>query len=165
MLSILACSLPFPLCSRCVVLKYAFISQFKAVFSGFLLLDVGLYCLRALRGLCGFCVRERLGGFGACGVFAPVFHLLPLVLSFCPAFLLSVFLSLFVLFACLVCSCVLVAFVVVSLSLTDYTQKERAQSVVPCVLSCPVMCVALSGCCFVFLVLVRCQPVYIVIKF
>lgn len=33
---------------------------------------------------------------------------------------------LLVLFACLVCSCVLVGFVVVSFSLTDYMQKERA---------------------------------------
>ena len=46
-------------------LKYAFIRVFRGVFSGFPLLDVGLYCLRALRGLCGFCVREWLGGLEA----------------------------------------------------------------------------------------------------
>ena len=119
------------LCSRCVAYKYGSISRFKGVFRGFYGVRVGLCCLRALRGLWGFCVRERLGGFGAWCVFAPVFHLLPLVLSFCPAFLLSVFLPLFVLFACLVCSCVLVAFVVVSFSLAVYTQKERAQRFCP----------------------------------
>ena len=89
----LACPLPFPLCSRCVVLKYAFISQFKAVFSGFLLFGVGLYCLRDLRGLCGFCVRERLGGFGACGVFAFLFVSLPCFMSFCPSLCLAFALS------------------------------------------------------------------------
>ena len=41
------------------------ISHFKGVFSGFLLLDVGLYWLRALRGLWGFYVREMFGGFMA----------------------------------------------------------------------------------------------------
>ena len=52
---------------------------------------------------------------------------------------------------------------VVSFSLTDYTQKERALRVGAS--SLVLLWVALSGCCFVFLVLVRCQPVYIVIKF
>ena len=40
------------------MLEYAFIWRFKGVFSGFLLLGVGLYWLRALRGLWGFCTRE-----------------------------------------------------------------------------------------------------------
>ena len=41
---------------------------------------VGLCCLGALRGLCGFCARVELGGLEARGVFC---------LSFCPfAFLL-----------------------------------------------------------------------------
>ena len=66
----------FLLCSRCVACKYGSISHFKGVFRGFPLLDVGLYCLRALRGLWGFCVREVFGGFMACGVFA-------FLLSFC----------------------------------------------------------------------------------
>ena len=109
----------------------------RAFLARFWAFRVGLCCLRALLGLCGFCTRVELGGLKACCVFAPIFIVLPLVLSFCPAFLLSVFLPLFILFACLVCSCVLVAFVVVSFSLSDYTQKERAQ--VLCVLSCPVV--------------------------
>ena len=42
--------------------KYGSISHSKGVLTGFLLLRVGLLGLRALRGLCGFCVREWLGG-------------------------------------------------------------------------------------------------------
>ena len=42
-------------------------------------------------------------------------------------------------------------------------QKERAQSVFAS--SLVLLCVALFGCCFIFLVLVWCQPVYIVIEF
>ena len=53
------------LCPRCVACKYGFISRFKGVFRGFPLLDVGSYCSGALRGLWGFCVRERLGGLEA----------------------------------------------------------------------------------------------------
>ena len=41
-------------CLWCVAHKYAFVSRFKGVFRGFPLLDVGLYCLRASRGLWGF---------------------------------------------------------------------------------------------------------------
>ena len=55
---------------------------------------MGLYCSRALRGLWGFCVREWLGGFGACSVFASYFLLLPFSLSFWlsfPALSLGVF--------------------------------------------------------------------------
>lgn len=53
----------------------------------------GLCCLRALRGLWGFCVREWLGGLKACGVFAFLFILLHLcLLLFCP-FVLSFVLS------------------------------------------------------------------------
>ena len=66
---------------------------------------VGLCGSGNLRGLCGFCVREWLGGLKACGVFAfllSVFHLLCScfsLLSFCPALL--------VLFASLVYLCYL----------------------------------------------------------
>ena len=80
--------------------------------------------------------------------FASVFLLLSLcLLSFYALCLSSGALSL--LFsacplACLVCSCVVVGFVF-SFSLSDYTQKERAQRFVPCVLSCPVV-----GCCYAF---------------
>ena len=80
----------------CIGLKYALISQFKAVFSGFWGWCVGLYRLRALLGLWGFCVREWLGGFGACGVFRLSFSSFLLLsslflLSFCscPASLLG----------------------------------------------------------------------------
>ena len=62
------------------------------------MLDVGLYWLGALRGLCGFCVRERLGGLEACCVFAPVFHLLPI--SFCLPFYLFAPALLWLSFAC-----------------------------------------------------------------
>ena len=65
---LVACSLissAFLLCPRCVACKYGSISHFKGVFRGFPLLDVGLYCFDALRGLWGFCVREWLGGFMA----------------------------------------------------------------------------------------------------
>ena len=50
--------LPSLLCLWCIALEYAFISRFKGVFRGFWGWYVGLYYLRALRGLCGFCVRE-----------------------------------------------------------------------------------------------------------
>ena len=46
------------LCLCWVVLEICLYSRFKGVFGGFPLLDVCLYCLRALRGLWGFCVRE-----------------------------------------------------------------------------------------------------------
>ena len=65
---LVVCSLLLPalsLCLWCVAHKYAFVSHFKGVFSGFPLLDVGLYWSRALRGLWGFCVREWLGGLEA----------------------------------------------------------------------------------------------------
>ena len=119
----------FPWCVAC---EYTFISRFKGVFSVFLWLRVGLYCLRALRGLCGFCVRVELGGYMTCGVFrlsfcpfCPAFMLFTLLLSFCSSVYLSLaFALLWLSFACpLVLSLVLVF----SFSLTDYTQKERAQ--------------------------------------
>ena len=71
---------------------------------------MGLCGLRALRGLWGFCVRERLGGLKACGVFAFVFPLFafPFVLfAFFLSSLYSLCPSLFWLsFACpIVLSC------------------------------------------------------------
>ena len=81
------------LCSRCVACKYGSISLFKGVFSVVWGCCVGLFVLRALRGLWGFCVREWLGGLKACSVFASVFILLLLlfVLSFSSLVLLSSF--------------------------------------------------------------------------
>ena len=69
------------LCLWCIVFEYALISRFKGVFSGFPLLDVCLYCSRALRGLWGFCVREWLGGFMSCCVFSSFYPFI--CLSFC----------------------------------------------------------------------------------
>ena len=79
----------FLLCSRCVVLEICLYSHFKGVFSAVWGCCAGLCCLGALRGLWGFCVREWLGGFGACCVFASVFLLLLLCL---PPFMLVVLL-------------------------------------------------------------------------
>ena len=96
---------------------------------------MGLFVLRALRGLWGFCVREWLGGFGACCVFASIFSLFP-----CVCLSLSLVRSLVVF--CL--SSFLVLFVLVSLwvfvfsfSLSDVQTKRKGA--IPCVLSCPVV--------------------------
>ena len=67
---------------------------------------VGLFVLGGLRGLWGFCVREWLGGFGACGVFhlfsASLSVFLSFVLSLCLAFYPALlWLSLLVLLHCL----------------------------------------------------------------
>ena len=115
---------PFLLCLWYIAFEYGFISRFKGVFGAFWGADVCLYRLRSLRGLWGFCVREWLGGYMACGVFRLSFS--SLFLS-CPAFvlLLSCFPAWLLL---LVLSCFLgfVGLAVGFLSLTDYTQKERA---------------------------------------
>ena len=60
---------------------------------------MGLCCLRALRGLCGFCTRVELGGFMACCVFA-------FLLSFCLSPFAFRFISLpaFCPSPCLLCS-------------------------------------------------------------
>ena len=99
---------------------------------------MGLYCLGALRGLCGFCVRERLGGFGACGVFAFRFRFFSVF-----ALLLSFGLSLclpFVLSAPVVVSfrpCGSLGVVGVAFSLSDVQTKRKGAKCVTCVLSCP----------------------------
>lgn len=116
---------------------------------------------------CGaFYVRVKLGGFGACCDFLQNLSFCPFVFLSCPAFVacflgwLPALLALLLFWLCgLVC---LLGWVVVSFSLTDYTQKERAQFLAS---SLRVLWVALSGCGFILLVLVRCQPVYIVTKF
>ena len=82
--SLWVCSVPLPClcplsCFACrVACEYGFISRFKGVFSAFWGADVCLYRLRSLRGLWGFCVREWLGGFMACCVFALLFTSSPL---------------------------------------------------------------------------------------
>ena len=55
----------FSLCLWRIMLEYGFISRFKAVFGAVYGVCVGLCCLRALRGLCGFCARVELGGLKA----------------------------------------------------------------------------------------------------
>ena len=95
--SLWVCSVPFSLplpsfllCLWCIAFEYGFISRFKGVLEGFGAfwgVRGCLCCLGALRGLWGFCVRERLGGFMSCGVFAFLFVLFaPAFISF-PAFL------------------------------------------------------------------------------
>ena len=99
MLSLLSA---FLLCSWHILLECGSISRFKGVFRGFCGADVYLYRLSALRGLCGFCARVELGGFGACGVFCLSFCqivlqivLLLVLFCSCPAWLLSCSLSCF----------------------------------------------------------------------
>ena len=59
---ILSVSLPY---SRCIACKYGSISRSKGIFSAVWGFRVGLCWFGGLRGLCGFCVRERLGGLKA----------------------------------------------------------------------------------------------------
>ena len=61
--SLCPCLLPaFLLCAWCIGLKYGSIWRFKGVFGVVWGCCVGLFGLRALRGLWGFCARVRLGG-------------------------------------------------------------------------------------------------------
>ena len=94
------------------------------------MLGVGLCCLRALRGLCGFCARVELGGLKACGVFASilsVFHLL------CPCLVLLLLCLPPFMFVVLLCSGCLYLFscvvFVVSFSLSDYMRKKKGRAV------------------------------------
>ena len=85
-------------------------------------------------------MREWLGGFVACGVFALIYPFICLFLSLYLLFVLHLVcfvLVVFCLSSCLVLF-VLVVFVV-AFSLTDYTQKEKGA--ISCVLSCPVVSV------------------------
>ena len=127
------CLLPaLLLCLWCITLKYGSIWLFKGVFSGFCGADVYLCGLRFLRGLCGFCVRERLGGFGACGVFASI---LSVFLLLCLCFVLFLVLLLLLSFACLfsLCGLFLGSFVGVvgSFSLSDVQTKRKGAKVCP----------------------------------
>lgn len=89
-----------PLCLWWVALEYGSISRFKGVFSVVWGVCVGLCCFGALRGLCGFCAREPLGGLKACSVFASVLFFFASVLSFCPL----LFFFAYLLGLCLCCS-------------------------------------------------------------
>ena len=97
---------------------------------------------------------------------------MPLFLSFCLSSFAPVFASFYAgcpsllwlsLFVLLHCLCGSLGVVVVSFSLSDYTQKERALRVGAS--SLVLLCVALFSCRFVLLVLVRAQPVNIVTQF
>ena len=86
------CLLPaLSLCLWCIVFECGSISRFKGVFGGFWGVCVGLCCSGVLLGLCGFCVRVELGGLKACGVFASVFLVFPLLCL--PFHLFTCFLS------------------------------------------------------------------------
>lgn len=113
---LVVCSVPlslllsaFLLCLWCAMLKHGSISRFKGVFRGFCGVCVGLFVLRALRGLWGFCARVELGGLEACGVFAFLFLLLSLcLLSFYALCLLCsgcLSLSSCLVFTFLICLC------------------------------------------------------------
>ena len=134
------------LCPCWVVLGICLYSHFKGVFRGFPLLDVGLYCSGALRGLWGFCVREWLGGLKACGVFAFLFILFVLLLSF------SCFVAAFMLFvlsfpACPLALSFLLSLWVLLFPFRMYRQNERAQRFAPCVLACRCGLCCLLHCC------------------
>ena len=128
--------------------KYGSISRFKGVFSAVWGFRVGLCCLGGLRGLCGFCARVELGGLKTCCVFAFVF----LLLSLC---LLSFYaLCLLWLSSCLVFAALSLWVFVFSFSLSDYTQKERAQRF--CSLRPLFVCCVCSDSCTVVEKLLRC---------
>ena len=103
---------------------------------------VGLCGLRALRGLWGFYVRVRLGGFGACGVFCLSFSSLVLLSSLfllsscsCPASLLG-----FCSWSCLVFLAFGVGWVVGFLSLSDgFRYKKKGRGLRPFLRSCVVV--------------------------
>ena len=135
----------------CYACKYAFICDSKGVFSAFWCVRVGLCCLLALRGLCGFYVREWLGGLEACGVFCLSFSsfilFCPLLCSFRPALvllswlaLLLGFFPLLVLLSCLSFLCGLLLF---PFPLRTICKKGR-KGFAPCVLSSFVVCLLYS---------------------
>ena len=132
--------------------------------------------------LCACGVRRLYGLWRVClyfVLFCPLLSsFLSSILSFCSCVCLSFcpLCSCFYLFSCfprlvllaawlllLVLSSLSLWVVVVSFSLADVWAKERARRVGAS--SLRGLWVALSCCCFIFLVLFRCQPVYIVIKF
>ena len=117
----------FPWCVAC---KYGSISRFKGVFSDVWGCCVGLCCLGVLRGLCGFCVREWLGGLKACCVFAPIFIVLPLFFLF-----FACFPALLVLFASLVYLCCLCGSLGVLLGFLFPYRIKRKRSAFICALS------------------------------
>ena len=113
------------LCLWCITLEYGSISRFKGVSSGFWGFRVGLCCLGGLRGLWGFLcacgVRRLYDLWRVClrfSSFAPMFAFLFLSLPCLLSFVL--------LWSGCLCLSSCIVFVV-SFSLADYAQKERAQ--------------------------------------
>ena len=145
-------------CACRVACEYGSISRFKGVLRGFYGADVCLYGFGVFRGLCGFCARVELGGLEVCGVFASIlssfvlflvlyFVLYLVLLLLCLPFFLSsllLLLSLFLLSSACPLGCLasdlglvfsLCGLLLFLFPLRMYAQKERAQSVVLCVLS------------------------------
>ena len=142
---VLRCRVPcllsaFLLCSRCVACKYGSISHFKGIFSGFYGVRVGLCCLGALRGSCGFCVREWLGGYMTCGVFASILSLCScfssfVLLSWLASPWLPALLALLLFWLCGLVS--LLGWVVGFLSLSDgFRHKKKGRNSLRPLLSC-----------------------------
>ena len=156
-----------PLCCICfpaLVPKYALFRVLRAFLAWFWCVCVGLYCLGALRGLCGFCAREWLGGLKACGVFASVFSFCPLLFFFFAYLQGLCFVILFL-------SSLPALFVLVSLwvfvfsfSLTDYTQKRKGAKVCPLRprLSC---CGCLDSCIVIEEFCCRCFGLFQLVRF
>ena len=150
---------PLSLCAWCASPEYGSIARFKGGFRGFYGVCVGLCCLGALRGLCGFCARVELGGLKACGVFASVFLLLSSAFLVFALFLCSspIFRGFVFVVLCLSSCIVFVGLWVCCCSLFPfglYAQKERAQSV-SLASSLHVLCVP-AMCCMYYLF--RCPP-------
>ena len=120
----------FPWCVAC---RYGFVSRFGGVFSAVWGCCVGLCCLGGLRGLWGFCARVELGGLKACGVFAVLLSVFPLLCLYLIRFSSSSPIFWGFVFVVLGLSCLPVLFVLVWLlflfPLRMHRQKERAQSV------------------------------------
>ena len=118
-----------PLCLWGVTLEYGSVSRFWGVFSVVYGFCVGLCCLGGLRGLCGFCVREWLGGFGTCCVFAPHFISFASLLLLLSRFLLSWLVLLSSLFVLLHCLCWLFGCGCCFLFPYGYTDKKKGRAV------------------------------------
>ena len=139
---------PFLLCLWYIAFEYGFISRFKGVFGAFWGADVCLYRLRSLLGLCGFCAREVFGGLKACGEFASILSLSPMFYLFCIRFSSSspifegfafVILGLSSCLPCLfLCHCGVCVF------FFPYGICAKRKGAIPCVLSCPVVCLLYS---------------------
>lgn len=136
---IATCSAFYPLfCFACGVLclNVALFRVFRGFLGGFMEVVGVCVVLCALRGLCGFCAREWLGGYMACCVFCLSFSLfvtvfvsLLLLFVLCPSLL---WLSLLVLLSCLsfLALCLLLLFPF------RYIRKKKGRNFLRPLLSC-----------------------------